>query len=179
MATLAIQTNLKGFEGMEMIGEWLNGNFEQMIQEVPLITKKALDTAAYVLKDSVKQTFASRMPAAARPFKVPATSSRGYKITKPDMLIDAARQASANAQRTKVFMGGREKGSPLFIARMYNEGTKERKVKTRNGIKLARPRKVGQLTGVHYWDVGISTGEPQAMQVIDNIISNAIEKHFE
>lgn len=178
MPSLSLNTSLKGVQGLELAGDWLDGTFDEMLNELPPILKKSLNTAGYILKDSVKKSLATKMPAAARPFKVPATSKNGYKITRPDMLIDAARQSSSDGQHVTVFMGGREPNSPLFIARMYDHDSKDRYVKTKKGIKLKKPKYVGHLTGVNYWDPGITQGEQAAYQAIENIITKKLEQNF-
>ena len=165
MASAKFTTSLGNTPGMQLGGDWMDGSFDKMVNELPNITKKALDTAAYVLKDSIKTQFVSKMPAAGRAFKVPATSKGGYKITKPDMLVDAVRQGSATESATKVYVGNGDSGSPLFIARMYNRDSKDRYALTKNGIKLKNKRYLGHLTGTHYFDEGLATGEHELNDV--------------
>jgi hypothetical protein len=163
-------------------GEWMNliKSFNECINELPELKRKALNTAGYILQESVRDEFIGKMPAAGRPFKVPATSKGGYKLTKPDRLADAVRQSSATSDHVTVFMGGRDPGSPLFISRMYDSGTKERKTKTYAGKKLKKGRKVGSVSGVHYWDPGINKGEAEAFaamnRIFDNYIKNILQK---
>lgn len=176
MASLKVDVSgLKGAEGMKIAGDWMIASFDEMVSELPDMLTKSLSTAGYILKESVKQSFGSKMPAAARPFKVPATSKGGYVISKPDMLVEAARQSKKDPQHVTVFMGGREPHSPLFIAKMYDQGTRERHVKTKKGVKLAYPKKVGHLTGVNYWDPGITQGEQEAYGAIERIITKNLD----
>lgn len=147
-------------------------NFDAAAENLPAIQRKALNTAAYIIKDSIKDTFVQKMPAAGRPFKVPATSAGGYKITKSDRLEDAIRQKSATDEHTTIFAGGKEPNSPLFIARMYNRDSKDRYVRTFKGTKLKKRRFVGHLTGVNYWDPGIASGEQEALRAVNNIFYN-------
>lgn len=175
MASVKITGTLKGAEGLELIGEWLDWTFDNMVQELPDVLTTSLSVAGHILKESVKQEFGSKMPAAARPFKVPATSKGGYVINKPDMLIEAAKQSKKDPQHVTVFMGGREPHSPLFIARMYDKDSNPRYVKTKKGMKLNPRRYVGKLTGVHYWDAGIQAGEQEAYDAIERIISNKLD----
>lgn len=178
MPSLKINTSIGGEAGISLEGDWLNGSFDRMTAELPQITKKALNTAGYIIKEAVRDEFISRMPAAGRPFKTPATSKGGYKITRNDVLADAVRQSSADEAHVTVFMGGREPGSPLFISRMYNKDSKERKQKTSNGVKLKTLRRLGNLTGVHYWDPGIARGYNEAMSAINRILSSQITNTF-
>ena len=146
--------------------------FTEAISNVPDLQKKALNTAANILKKSIKDEFVQKMPAAGRPFKVPATSKGGYKILKDTPLEEAVRQNSATETHAKVFMGGREPNSPLFIARMYNKGSKERYVRTFKGRKLLKNRFVGHIDGVDYWDPGIASGEQEAISAVNRIFYN-------
>lgn len=178
MASVIFDSSIGGDAGMTIKSDWLNGSFDKMVNDLPDITTKALNVAAYIIKQSVKDSLGNKMPAAKKPFKVPATSSRGYKITRPDKLIDAARQSPSNEFKTSVYMGGREPNSPLFIARMYDKGSKDRYVRTYKGQKLAKKRFAGKLTGVDYWGPGVSAGENEAMRALENVIYNALEKQF-
>lgn len=164
--------------GMRLAIDWLDEPFEEMIKNLGPTQVKALNTAAYIIKKSVKDTFASKMPAANRPFKVPATSTRGYKITKADQLVDAVRQSSATDVATKVFMGGRESGSPLFIARMYNKNSKDRYAVTNKGVRLKKKKYLGHITGVDYFDSGIEAGQTEAIDAVNNIMQNYTEKYM-
>lgn len=178
MPSVKINTSLNGNAGISINGDWLEGSFDRMVNELPKITTKALSTAGYILKDAVRDEFISRMPAAGRTFKTPATSKGGYKITRNDVLADAVRQSKADEGHVTVFMGGRESGSPLFISRMYNKDSKERYQRTFKGQKLKTKRRLGSLTGVHYWDPGIARGYNEAMKAINRIISSRLEKTF-
>ena len=177
MASVINEISLGGQAGMVIKGNWLN-SFDNMTLSLPTISKKALNTAGFILKESVKQSFASKMPAAARPFKVPATTKGGYVINRPDLLIDAARQSSADESHVTVFMGGNEPNSPLFIARMYNKDSVDRYARTKKGVKLAKKKFLGHTTGVNYWDPGITQGQAAAMQVMETILGNNLEKQF-
>lgn len=151
-------------------GAWIKiAPFDQLLNGLPEVQKKALNTAGFILKKHVKETFAQKMPAANRPFKVPATSKGGYKITSPDYLIDAVTQSSSDGTHVKVFMGGREPNSPLFIARMYNSGTQDRYQRTLKGRRLKTKKFLSSVSGVQYWDPGITAGEQEAIQAMNNI----------
>ena len=161
-------------------GAWNKINtFNDAVEYLPEVQKKALNTAANILKNSVKETFVQKMPAAGRPFKVPATSKGGYKITRPDPLEEAVLQKSAENGHAKVFMGGREPNSPLFIARMYNVDSKNRYVKTYKGQRLNKKRFVGHLTGKDFWDPGIASGEQEAIRAVNNIFYNYTKRMLE
>lgn len=165
--------------GLNLAIDWLNKPFDDMIKNLGPTQIKALNTAAYIIKKSVKESFISKMPAANRPFKVPATSTRGYRITKSDKLADAVRQSSATDISTKVFMGGNEKGSPLFIARMYDKNSKDRYAVTKKGVRLKKKKYLGHLTGVNYFDPGIDMGQAAAIDAVENIMQNYTEKYIE
>jgi len=170
-----------GTKGFALAGDWIDDTFDEMVSELPDVLTKSLSTAGYILKESVKESFATRMPAANRPFRTttpkgkPVTSKGGYQITVPDKLVDAAKQSKKNESHVTVFMGSGKSHSPLFIARMYENDSKPRYVKTRNGKKLNPRKYVGKLTGVHYWDSGISAGENEALEAMERIISKNLE----
>lgn len=164
--------------GMKIAVDWLNEPFEEMIKNLGPIQTKALNTAAFIIKDKIKETFVTKMPAAGRPFKVPATSKNGYKIDKPDMLVEAVRQASASDIHTKVYVGKGDSGSPLFIARMYNKGSRDRYQKTYRGQKLKKPRYLGRITGVDYWDPGIIAGQQEATDAVERILEKYTEEYI-
>lgn len=164
-----------------LTGAWMNiiGSFNQTIQGLPELKRKALNTAGYILQESIRDTFIENMPAAGRPFKVPATSKGGYKITKSDRLADAVRQSSATTDHVTVFMGGRDPGSPLFISRMYDAGTKDRKTKTYARKKITKGRFLGHLSGINYWSPGIIKGEKEAFDAMNRIFDNYIQENFD
>ena len=52
--------------GMKIAVDWLNEPFEEMIKNLGPIQTKALNTAAFIIKDKIKETFVTKMPAAGR-----------------------------------------------------------------------------------------------------------------
>lgn len=187
---LATMSNIKlditkNNDSLAFAVDWLNKPFDDMIKGVGEVNRKALNTAAYIIKDKVQETFTNKMPAAGRPFntKTPTgrqvTSKGGYKIIRNDRLVDAVRQSSATTMVTHVFMGSGESGSPLFISRMYNIGTKKRYQKTYRRVKLKRKRYLGQLSGLDYWDPGIQAGQPEAINAVNRIFEHYTEKCME
>lgn len=174
----------KGDGSINVAIDWLTKPFDDMVKNIGPINRKALNTAAYIIKDKVKETFTNKMPAAGRPFNTirkngnNVTSKGGYKITKSDCLVDAVKQSSATEFITHVFMGGRDPGSPLFIARMYNKGTKNRYQKLYAGKKLNKKRFIGHLDGKDYWDPGIIAGQTEALNAINRIYENYTEKYM-
>ena len=181
METMELNISLSGNNAISLVsGAWNKINtFDDAVEYLPEIQKKALDTAAYILKESVKDTFVEKMPAAGRPFKVPATTKGGYKITRPDPLEEAVLQKSAENGHAKVFMGGREPNSPLFIARMYNVDSKDRYVKSYRGVRLKNKKFTGHLTGKDFWDPGIQSGEQEAIRVVNKIYYNYTKRVLE
>lgn len=165
--------------GISLAVDFLDKPFEEAVKNIGPTQKKALDTAAFIIKEGLKETFVSKMPAAGRPFKTPATSKGGYKITKSDPLSDAVRQSSAGTTHTAVFMGGRDPGSPLFLARIYDKGSKERYQKTYKGIKLKKTHKLGHITGVNYFTPGVQYKQKEATDAIGRIMEHYTEKYFD
>jgi len=165
--------------GLSFFVDFMDKPFQEAVKNLGQVQKKALDTAAFILKEGVKKEFISKMPAAGRPFKTPATSKGGYKITRDDMLSDAVRQASAGTTFTKVFMGGREPGSPLFLARIYNKGSEDRYQKTYRGKKLKAKHYLGRVKGLNYFQPGIEGQMGEAYNAVGRIMKNYTEKYFE
>lgn len=177
MASINVQGGIRGGEGVSISGDFM-GSFDTLLKEMPELCNKALNVGAYIIKDSIKTVFASRMPAANRSFKVPATSKGGYKITKPDRLVDAVMQSKSKTSHVTISVRGQGPGSPLFIARMYDHGTKDRYVRTYKGKKLKARRFVGSVDGVNYFNPGITQGEEPAYNAMQNIFEKHIEKSF-
>lgn len=176
MGSLKVSGGIDG-AWVGIFGE-LNSSFDEMVKTMPDTCKKALNVGAWILKNSVKSCFARKMPAAARAFKVPATSKGGYKITKPDMLIDAVMQSSATTDHATISVRGNAPGSPLFISRMYDSGTKDRYLRTYKGKKLNKRHYVGSVGGVHYFGPGINEGEEAAYAAMQNIFEKQLSKIY-
>lgn len=174
MASINVTGGIRGDGGVSVSGDFI-GSFDRLIKEMPELCNDALNVGAYIIKDSIKNIFGSRMPAANRPFKVPATSKGGYKITKPDRLVDAVMQSRAKTDHVTISVRGNDSGSPLFIARMYDRGSRDRYVRTNKGKRLKTPRYVGSIDGINYFNPGISQGEDAAYRAMQNIF----EKHIE
>lgn len=177
MAAFKSTGGINGGTGFTLEGDFI-GSFNRLINDMPDICNKALNTGAYIIKENIKSVFKQKMPAAGRPFKVPATSKGGYKITKPDTLIDAIRQSKSHVTHATISVQGNESGSPLFIARMYNTKTKSRYAKTWRGQKLRKPRYVGEVGGLNYFETGISGAENQAYDAMQRILENYITKEL-
>ena len=177
MASINVSGGIRGDGGVSISGDFI-GSFDRLIKEMPELCNSALNVGAYIIKDSIKTVFASRMPAANRAFKVPASSKGGYKITKPDRLVDAVMQSRAKTNRVTISVRGQGPGSPLFIARMYDNGTKDRYVSTYKGKKLKKRRYVGSVSGVNYFNPGISQGEEPAYNAMQSVFEKHIERSF-
>ena len=151
--------------------------FETMQSEIDEIGKKALNVGAYELKTQVKSAFASKMPASTKPVR--QQSIKGYAVTSGEPLVDAVRQTKVSNGHTKVhILGARQPHSSLFIARFYEDGTKTRHQKTYKGKKLKTPRKIGNLTGKHFF---MPTVDEQAQNTVDtiyNVIYTKTEQIF-
>lgn len=178
MASINVTGGIRGDGGVSVNGDFI-GSFDRLIKEMPELCNSALNVGAYIIKDSIKSVFASRMPAANRAFKVPATSQGGYKITKPDRLVDAVMQSKAKIDHVTISVRGNAPGSPLFIARMYDHGTKDRYVRTYKGKKLKTRRYVGSIDGVNYFNPGISQGEEPAYNAMQSVFEKHIERNLQ
>lgn len=174
MASFKSAVGINGHEGFSISGDFI-GTFDDLIKEMPDICNKALNTGAYIIKDSIKTVFVQKMPAAGRPFKVPATTKGGYVISRSDMLVDAIMQSKAKTTHATISVRGNEEGSPLFIARMYDGMTKDRYAKTYKGKPLKKKRYVGRVGGVNYFNPGIQSGENEAYNAMQSIFEKYVE----
>lgn len=178
MASFKTTGGINGGSGFSIQGDFID-NFNRMTHILPDLCVKALNTGAYIIKESIKSVFVQKMPAAARPFKVPATTKGGYQITKPDRLVDAVMQSKAKTTHVTISVRGNESGSPLFIARMYDGVTKERYAKTYKGKPLKKKRYLGVVGGINYFAPGVQAGESEAYDAMQRIYENYIEKTVE
>ena len=156
----------------------LNVSFDRMAVMVHDIERSCLNAGAYYLKEKVREAFISKFPAATKPVRQ-QTVSNGYKITKEQPLVDAVRQSKYANNTVKVhILGAGEAGSPLFMARFYEAGTQERYAKTIHGRKLSKPRRLGQLTGYHYFMPTVEQNLDQATNIIGQVYEHKIDTVF-
>ena len=177
MNSIKFNGGLKSNGGIELSGDFM-GSLLKMEQDVPIISEMALRAGAKILKQGVKDSFVSKMPAAGRPFKG-GTSKGGYRLNAGEMLVDAVRQTKASQTSVSVYVGKGGSNSPLFIAQMYNSTSKDRYVLTRKGVKLKKKQYVGRIGGLNYFDTGLSATEQQAYNTMEEIISNKIFQKYE
>lgn len=152
--------------------------FDRMGEAVYDIERTALNVGAYYLKEKVKESFVSNFPNASKPVRQ-QTVSRGYKITKEQPLVDAVRQSSYKNNTVKVhILGAGESGSPLFMARFYEEGTKERYAKTYKGQKLKKKRRLGSISGYKFFLPTVEEQLDATTEQIGQVYENQIDRIF-
>jgi len=156
----------------------LDVTFDRMAAMVHDIERSCLNSGAYYLKEKVKESFTSKFPSSTKPVRQ-QTISRGYRLTKEQPLVDAVRQSKYANNTVKVHvLGAGESGSPLFIARFYEDGTQERYAKTIHGRKLSKPRRLGKLDGYHYFMPTVQENLDQATEIIGQVYEHKIDTVF-
>ena len=156
----------------------LNVTFDKMAAAVHDIEESSLNVGAYYLKEKVKDSFISKFPNATKPVRQ-QTISRGYKLTKEQPLVDAVRQSKYKNNTVKVhILGAGESGSPLFIARFYEEGTKERFARTYKGQKLKKKRSLGSIKAYRFFLPTVNEQLDETTKRIGQVYENQIDRIF-
>lgn len=153
----------------------LNISFDKMAIIAPDLERTALNVGAYKLKEAVKSSFVQKFPSASRPVRPQSIGQ--YKITKSEPLEDAVRQTTYKYNTVKVHILGKgEKGSPLFIARFYEDGTKERYAKTYKGKPLKKKRRLGALHGYKFFRPTVDEQLEDVTKLIGEVYEHKIEE---
>lgn len=156
-----------------------NYNMYQLESVLVPMTKKALNTGGYIIKKSLKDTLENKWPASGRPFTIKQPKHPKAKqpyITKSDPISDGVRQSSVRNNTVRIYSGGGESHAAGYLAKMYEHDSKKRYQRVVCGVRLARPKPLGKLTGVHYFDPGVNVSENKAYEAMERIIYNTIEK---
>lgn len=160
-----------------MIQRQLNVSFDKMAVILPDIEKTCLNVGANILKEKVQSSFTSKMPSASRPVRNQTIGT--YKITTSEPLVDAVRQSKVDnaAKSTKVhILGANKSGSSQFIARFYENGTKDRYQTKIKGKTLKKKRWLGKLTDYHYFMPTVQSEIAGVASVMGSIYSRKIDR---
>ena len=135
----------------------LNVTFDKMAAAVHDIEESSLNVGAYYLKEKVKDSFTSKFPNATKP----------------------VRQSKYKNNTVKVhILGAGESGSPLFIARFYEEGTKERFARTYKGQKLKKKRSLGSIKAYRFFLPTVNEQLDETTKRIGQVYENQIDRIF-
>lgn len=155
-----------------MAGVTIEGDFEgtlyDMERELPDITRKALYSAALLLRDEAKDQLVSDVPKARQ---------RNKKYN--DTLEDAVRVTKIDGSDVYVhILGVRSKGSGTFRTRFFEKGTKDRYQKTYRGVKLKKKKFIGNITGNSFFKKAVSGNLDRALRRLEEVFSKRLENIF-
>lgn len=173
MATIKANIGTGG-NNATFIYDVLDENLKELFDVLPDIEKKCLNTAAYIIKNEIKNTLTQRMPAAGRPFIVryPKRSGKMPYITSTEPIKEGIRQSSVRNNTSVISARGSEAHTAGYLTKMYEHDSKIRKQKSTG-------KKLGKLTGVHYFETGLNNSlipAEEAMQrIYENMITNTLE----
>ena len=172
MATLKANIGTGG-SNATFIYDVLDDKLHDLFDILPDIETKCLNTAAYIIKKDIKDTLVTRMPAAGRPFVVKySKSGKTPYITDPEPMVEGIRQSSVKGNSVVVSARGSGAHKSGYLTKMYEHDSKERKQKTTG-------RKLGKLTGVHYFETGLNTSLIPAEEAMQRIYENRITETLE
>ena len=175
---VTVKINLGANDAAKKVDMWgeFKGTIKEIQEEMPDIEKKALNVGAYILKQALKEEIIVRWPAAGRPFR-PRTG--GYATSTKPIAESGTRQSKVNAGKTKVIAGLGARSEAGYLLKMYEHDSRPRYQKSIKGKPLSRPRYIGKLTGLNYFDPGIRSGEEEAYEAMERIIFSRIEQIFD
>ena len=170
-----IKINFGASEAARKVDMWgeFRGSIRELQEEMPEIEKKALNVGANVLKQSLKEEIITRWPAAGRAFR-PRTG--GYATSPKPIAESGTKQSKVNAGKVKIIAGLGGSGEAGYLLKMYEHDSKPRYQKKIKGKTLKRPRYIGKLTGLQYFDSGIRAGEEEAYEAMERIIFSRIKQ---
>lgn len=153
-------------DGVQISGD-LAISLKSLETEFPRYARAALFAGAASLKNDIKQTFQSRLPAATR--KNPKYN---------DTLLDAVRNTTTLGDEITVHvLGTRNPGSGTYRARFFENGTDERFQLSRKGKKLKKKKSIGRIEPLHFFSDSVSTGGTAAIQKMEQIMNRFFDKY--
>ena len=144
------------------------GNFDEIAKEMPNIEKRALYKAAYFLRDKIQQSLISAVPKATQ---------KNPKYT--DTLVDAVGFSRVDGASTTInAMGTRKTGSGTYRTRFFEEGTRERFHKKRNGIKLKKKKSVGRIKPTKFFASAVQANRNTAVKLMEDVLTEYVDTAF-
>lgn len=144
------------------------GNFDEIAKEMPNIEKRALYKAAYFLRDKIQQSLISAVPK--------ATQKNPKYI---DTLVDAVGFSRVDGASTVInAMGTRKTGSGTYRTRFFEDGTRERFHKKRNGIRLKKKKSVGKITATKFFASAVNANKQAAIDIMRDTITEYVQESF-
>lgn len=144
------------------------GKFEEVAEQMPNIEKRALYHAAYFLRDKIRESLVSAVPKATQ---------RNPKYN--DTLVDAVGFTRVDGASLVVnAMGTRKPGSGTYRTRFFEEGTRDRYHKKRNGIKLKKKKYIGKITGTKFFASAVQANRNAAVKMMEDVITEYVDTAF-
>ena len=181
MSDTTIKINLGATQAarkVDMFGSF-RANLEQLQKTLNEMQKKALNTGGFIIKKGIHDSMVNKWPASGRPFTVKQPKHPLAKqpyITKTDPIAESIRQTSVRGEKVTMYVGQGDSHSAGYLSKMFETDSKKRFQKSRLGKKLSRPKSLGKLTGVHYFEPGFKLHEDEAYDAMERIIFNRIER---
>ena len=146
----------------------LLGPLEELKEELPRAEKRALYRAAYFLRDKIRQSLSTDIPKATQP-------NQKYN----DTLVDAVGFTRVDGASLNVnALGTRKPGSGTYRTRFFEEGTKDRYQKTRNGVRLKKKKFIGKIGATHFFKNSVQTNENQAVDLMREVINQYVQEIY-
>ena len=145
------------------------GAFEEIANQMPNIEKRALYHAAYFLRDEIRKSFKSKLPKA---------DQRNPRYS--DTLLDAVGFSKVDGASLNVnAMGNRKSSSGTYRARFFEEGTKDRYQKTRNGIRLNKKKFIGKIKPTNFFRSAVQANRGMVASKMEEVIIPYIKQIFD
>ena len=145
------------------------GAFEEVVNQMPNIEKRALYHAAYFLRDEIRKTFKSKLPKA---------DQRNPRYS--DTLLDAVGFSKVDGASLNVnAMGNRKSSSGTYRARFFEAGTKDRYQKTRNGIRLKKKKFIGKIKPTNFFSSTVQVNRGMVASKMEEVIIPYIKQIFD
>lgn len=142
------------------------GSFKKMAKEMPRVEARALYRAAYYLRSAIRTSLVTKIPKAT-------VSNPRYN----DTLVDAVGFTRVDgASLTVNALGAGRPGSGAYRTRFFENGTKERFHKTRNGKPLKKKKSVGKITGVHFFSDAVEANRDAVINIMQEAFSDYIQE---
>ena len=146
----------------------LMGPLEELKEQLPRAEKRSLYRAAYALRDKLRQSLTSAIPKATQP-------NPKYN----DTLVDAIGFTRVDGASLNVnAMGTRKPGSGTYRTRFFEEGTKDRYQKTRNGIRLKKKKFLGHIGPTHFFKNTVDANREYIVNIMREVINEYVQECY-
>lgn len=144
------------------------GAFDEVAKEMPNIERRALYRAAYFLRDKIRDSLITRIPKATQP-----------NPKYIDTLADAIGFSKVDGASTIVnAMGNGKKGSGTYRARFFEEGTRDRYQKKRNGIRLKKKKFIGRIKPTKFFASAVQVNRNAVQEIMEQTLAEYVDIAF-